>query len=109
MVERSDKKIKAKSVKLSRFTNFKLIYEYLAWNGFKGIPESILSPKVCPVCGKPLKEFKSRNVYYLKCECGYIQRNFKKSPSLSIGGIIDLGLASLVYQLRSKKGGVYNG
>lgn len=83
--------------------NAEYLRKQLIKHGLDSLPEEIIEPSRCPLCGSKLKEYKLRNIY-LKCEnCGYSQQSFLSSTNFSKGVILGLGIATTIYLLKNIK------
>ena len=75
----------------------------LSRKGLEALPQEILSPKKCPVCGGKMKAAESGSgKEFLECaKCGYVQQKFSTdSTGAFIGGVVvGLGLAALIAML----------
>lgn len=64
----------------------------------------LVSPKICPKCGKPMESIKVK-YEYVKCpKCGYTQQkiNFSVGSNIALGIIIGLGTAALLSYLNDR-------
>jgi len=73
--------------------------------GIDKLPEGIVNPQKCPICGSKMEGFDVSYGYYRCPSCSYEYQSLKVNTAgiFALGAVIGLGIGALAYYLTKNK------